>query len=255
MNSHNFSTFSQANNLPTWDSDRLVLEISQAFCMCPSVEMMPLSLNQFCDSRYIKSGTYPDIQKLFCNMSSSAQQQLPSSSLNQKVAKIKDSQPHLDGQKFSSKTDESGTIDEEHQAIKKRRRRSSRLEIRSRLMRVRSQILKQGISAFYSSPKKSRGIICEKSRRSKYIGVSKNNDHWQALINIGRTKKYIDIFLSEQEAARTYDVYAIAIKGLDANLNFNYTGAQMVAMIDHFLQHGQVVAPCAAETELSYLIR
>eukprot|EP00344_Euplotes_crassus_P008768 CAMPEP_0196995834 /NCGR_PEP_ID=MMETSP1380-20130617/1859_1 /TAXON_ID=5936 /ORGANISM="Euplotes crassus, Strain CT5" /LENGTH=179 /DNA_ID=CAMNT_0042411625 /DNA_START=270 /DNA_END=809 /DNA_ORIENTATION=- len=179
-------------------------------------------------------------------MSSSAQQQLPSLSLNQNVANItevKDTQIYLGDQKPSSKAGEFKATDGEHQAIRKRRRRSSRLEIRSRLMSVRDQILEEGITAFYSSPKKSRTIVVEKSRRSKYIGVSKNNDHWQALINIGRTKKYIDIFLSEQEAARTYDVYAIAIKGLGANLNFNYTGAQMVAMVDHFLQHGQVVAP------------
>uniref|UniRef100_A0A7S3KL04 AP2/ERF domain-containing protein n=1 Tax=Euplotes crassus TaxID=5936 RepID=A0A7S3KL04_EUPCR len=132
---------------------------------------------------------------------------------------------------------------EKAEVIKKRRRRSSRLEIRSKLIEVRDQILQQGIPMFYNSPKKTRGSPISNSRRSKYIGISKNNTHWQALINIGRTKKYIDIFVSEQEAARTYDVYAIAIKGVDANLNFNYTAAEMISMIDHYLQHGSAVVP------------
>ncbi|CAI2387327.1 unnamed protein product [Moneuplotes crassus] len=128
------------------------------------------------------------------------------------------------------------------QEIKKRRRRSSRLEIRSKLIRVRAKILKQGISRFCCSQKKDRGRVhgCS-TRRSKYIGVSKNNTHWQALINIGRTKKYIGIFLSETDAARTYDLYAIAIKGTKAHLNFNYTSSEMISMIDHFLQHREVI--------------
>ncbi|CAI2384515.1 unnamed protein product [Moneuplotes crassus] len=60
------------------------------------------------------------------------------------------------------------------------------------------------------------------------------------LINIGRTKKYIDIFLSEQEAARTYDLYAIALKGVKAGLNFDYTVEEMIAMIDHYLNHRKI---------------
>mmetsp|Transcript_28432 Transcript_28432/g.28213 ORF Transcript_28432/g.28213 Transcript_28432/m.28213 type:complete len:169 (-) Transcript_28432:44-550(-) len=130
---------------------------------------------------------------------------------------------------------------EEAKAIKKRRRRSNKLDIKPKLIKVRSQILEQGIPAFFCSPKKQRGSIPSNSkRRSKYIGISKNNVHWQALINIGRTKKYIDIFISEEQAAKTYDLYAIAIKGLDACLNFNYTAEEMLGMIDHFLQHEEV---------------
>eukprot|EP00344_Euplotes_crassus_P002865 CAMPEP_0197005634 /NCGR_PEP_ID=MMETSP1380-20130617/30464_1 /TAXON_ID=5936 /ORGANISM="Euplotes crassus, Strain CT5" /LENGTH=178 /DNA_ID=CAMNT_0042424839 /DNA_START=206 /DNA_END=742 /DNA_ORIENTATION=+ len=132
--------------------------------------------------------------------------------------------------------------EEAQETIKKRRRRSSKLEIRSKLIKVKSQILKRGISSFYSSPKQQRGSAPNNSsRRSRYIGISKNNTHWQALINIGRTKKYIDIFVSEQEAARTYDLYAIAIKGVKAGLNFNYTAAEMIDGIDHYLQHGKVM--------------
>ena len=44
-----------------------------------------------------------------------------------------------------------------------------------------------------------------KGRGSSYVGVSKNGENWQVLINYGNFKKYIGTFSSEKQAAITYD--------------------------------------------------
>jgi hypothetical protein len=53
---------------------------------------------------------------------------------------------------------------------------------------------------------------------------SQNNGmNWQALINNGHGKKYIGTFPTEEEAARAYDLYSIALKGAGHRTNFGYT--------------------------------
>ena len=47
------------------------------------------------------------------------------------------------------------------------------------------------------------------SRKSPYIGVSRNKDHWQVLINNKTSKLYIGTYMSEFEAAIAYDFYSI----------------------------------------------
>ena len=49
-------------------------------------------------------------------------------------------------------------------------------------------------------------------RRSKYLGVSRNNQRFQTLLNIRNKKQYIGTFCDELEAAIAYDFYSIAIK-------------------------------------------
>ena len=68
-------------------------------------------------------------------------------------------------------------------------------------------------------------------RRSEYIGVSKNNNRYQALMNIKGKKHYLGTFKTALEAATTYDFYCIANKKTKATTNFSYTDNMIKAMI------------------------
>ena len=68
-------------------------------------------------------------------------------------------------------------------------------------------------------------------RRSKYIGVFRNGANWQALICINKAKTYIGTYSSEHEAAQAFDFHSIALNGLMAGTNFDYTKAQIMEMI------------------------
>ena len=61
-------------------------------------------------------------------------------------------------------------------------------------------------------------------RRSKFRGVSRNGNKWQALIMINRKKNFIGNFNSEEEAANAYDEYAMKYHKNKARLNFPHQG-------------------------------
>jgi hypothetical protein len=84
--------------------------------------------------------------------------------------------------------------------------------------------------------KKSRNNakINSSTRRSHFIGVSKNGDVWQALIMIDKKKTYIGTYHSENEAAVAYDFYAIALKHLGAKTNFDYTLSDIKNMVVNY---------------------
>lgn len=84
--------------------------------------------------------------------------------------------------------------------------------------------------------KKSRNSTkCDSStRRSSYIGVSKNGDVWQSLIMIDSKKTYIGSYHTEEEAARSYDFYAIVLKHLSAKTNFDYNLSDIQSMVGNY---------------------
>ncbi|CAI2384378.1 unnamed protein product [Moneuplotes crassus] len=122
-----------------------------------------------------------------------------------------------------------------------RRKCSTKLNIKAKIIKLRDYLLTNSEASFKCSMKKRR---CSKDttlkRRSKYIGVSKNNTHWQAFITVKRVKRYIGIFFDELEAARTYDLYAVAMKWKSAFLNFNYIWYKMLEVINFYLAQGRV---------------
>ncbi|CAI2378955.1 unnamed protein product [Moneuplotes crassus] len=125
--------------------------------------------------------------------------------------------------------------------ISKRRSRSTKLDIRKRLIRLKKRILAKNILEFSHSVRKTRGASDKYlGRRSQYIGVTKNTTNWQALINVKGAKKYIGTFVHEVEAAKAYDLYSVAMKGKKASCNFTYTGKEMTKMISYFLTHGSI---------------
>ena len=67
--------------------------------------------------------------------------------------------------------------------------------------------------------KKSRGKA-RKNSKSKYCGVTFAYNKWKSSINID--KKHIDLgyYLSEEEAAKAYDIATLEYSTIDSNLNF-----------------------------------
>ncbi|CAI2378163.1 unnamed protein product [Moneuplotes crassus] len=122
--------------------------------------------------------------------------------------------------------------------IKKKKRYREELDITKKLKGLRWLILNQYITKFTSSRKNAKSSTKDLlRRRSKYIGVSRNNANWQALINVNKIKRYIGTFSSELQAAEAYDLYSFALRGEQAPLNFAYTPLQMLTKIETFLSH------------------
>ena len=66
-----------------------------------------------------------------------------------------------------------------------------------------------------------------KKTSSKYRGVSKNGNKWQVIIMIDNKKYYIGSYISEEIAARVYDILAIKYRGINARTNFIYNHIQI----------------------------
>uniref|UniRef100_A0A7S3K814 AP2/ERF domain-containing protein n=1 Tax=Euplotes crassus TaxID=5936 RepID=A0A7S3K814_EUPCR len=124
---------------------------------------------------------------------------------------------------------------------KKKKNKSEQFDIKPKLLNLRFRILNNHITEFSCTTKKARSSTKEDlRRRSKYIGVSKNNSNWQALINVNHSKKYIGTFANEVQAARAFDLYSVAMRGDKASLNFSYTPEEMLERIEYFLEHSCV---------------
>lgn len=73
---------------------------------------------------------------------------------------------------------------------------------------------------------KQNKFIVKNKTSSKYRGVSKNGNKWQVLIMNNNKKCYLGSYLSEEMAARVYDIFAIKNRGIKARTNFIYNNIQ-----------------------------
>jgi hypothetical protein len=80
-------------------------------------------------------------------------------------------------------------------------------------------------------------------RRSMFIGVSKNGQNWQVLINMGKFKKYIGTYPTEKEAAIAYDFYSICLHLKKAKTNFTYDRDVLLDMIQCYKENKNVFDP------------
>ncbi|CAI2378180.1 unnamed protein product [Moneuplotes crassus] len=136
------------------------------------------------------------------------------------------------------KVDVKGNIESDKPPLRKKRRSRNELDITHKLLSLRWRILNCYVTEFTSSSKKAKNASKKQlRRRSKYIGVSRNNSNWQALINIDQIKRYIGTFVDELQAARAYDLYSVALRGQEAFLNFDYSAEDMLERIEYFLEH------------------
>lgn len=81
------------------------------------------------------------------------------------------------------------------------------------------------------------------SRKSPYIGVSRNKDHWQVLINNKTSKLYIGTYMSEFEAAIAYDFYSIWLHSYKAKTNFSHNSQAILSMIENYKSHKNTFVP------------
>jgi hypothetical protein len=85
------------------------------------------------------------------------------------------------------------------------------------------------MNSYLIKPKniKKNSVEGEKKRSSKFRGVSKNGNQWQAIMFSKKNKAYIGSYPSEELAARIYDVISIKNRGIKAKTNFEYNVEQI----------------------------
>jgi hypothetical protein len=74
---------------------------------------------------------------------------------------------------------------------------------------------------------KKINFAIRRNRSSKYRGVSKNGSKWQVLMMINNKKCYLGSYISEDLAARIYDIQEIKTWGIKARTNFVYNDNQI----------------------------
>lgn len=128
--------------------------------------------------------------------------------------------------------------------IRKRKRKNTLPEIETHIEELLEGIQDGSIRFVYSCPKNINALTTDNSgRRSKYIGVSKNGQNWQVLINMGKYKKYIGTYPTEKEAALAYDFYSICLHSNKAKTNFSYDGGMISDMIHSFKGNNNLFEP------------
>ena len=117
--------------------------------------------------------------------------------------------------------------------IKTRKRRNSVLDIENWISDI-YRLIRTGCLTYIYGRTKQRLFQYDtpKGRSSNYVGVSKNGENWQVLINCGKFKKYIGTFSSEKQAAITYDFYSICLHLSKAKTNFSYDSQLILEMVE-----------------------
>lgn len=119
--------------------------------------------------------------------------------------------------------------------IRKRRRRNAVVEVERAIEKVRELIDDEVITTIHGRAKlKTLPTGGNRDRSSRFIGVSKNGENWQVLINCGKYKKYIGTFQREAEAAIAYDFFSICLHTFKAKTNFTYTAETVLTMLGYY---------------------
>ncbi|CAI2379431.1 unnamed protein product [Moneuplotes crassus] len=227
-----------------WGYSGLLHELSSMYCM-DSIDEEALSSQSYCFCSSLSS--LNEVAPVEDNRDKQNDHELAKSndfSWNSKASVFKcvnQKKSHTSLYEKETFSEDSEEYKSGAQMPKKRKRKTKELNIRKKLTTLRSRILSNRVAEFNSSYKKAKSANRKSlKRRSKYIGVSKNNSNWQALINIGQIKKYIGTFSNELQGARAYDLYSVALRGEEGALNFDYSAQDMLERIDYFLKHKSV---------------
>eukprot|EP00344_Euplotes_crassus_P004908 CAMPEP_0197014270 /NCGR_PEP_ID=MMETSP1380-20130617/69640_1 /TAXON_ID=5936 /ORGANISM="Euplotes crassus, Strain CT5" /LENGTH=94 /DNA_ID=CAMNT_0042439161 /DNA_START=240 /DNA_END=521 /DNA_ORIENTATION=+ len=90
---------------------------------------------------------------------------------------------------YSENVDENFEQRKNKKANTKKNKKPKELNIKDDLLNLRNLLLNNHITGFSSSKKKAKSVNGKNlKRRSKYIGVSKNNSRWQVLVNVDQAK-------------------------------------------------------------------
>ncbi|CAI2369706.1 unnamed protein product [Moneuplotes crassus] len=246
MNTYNNSQIYDQEFLPVCDDSGILEYLEAIYCVCLPTQI-PVETQIYSDFIYwpLETGFYmPEISDSYCDqLQDYCQCQIDQSSHPplKTEAQALDEMLQVELTRDVNKHEENEEVSIIDRKVRKRKARSEKLNIRPRLLYLRKLLLDSKVSGFTRKVKKTRYTTDKYlGRRSQYIGVTKNNVHWQSLINVNRVKKYIGTFLNETEAARTYDLYALAMQGSESCLNFDYTPQEMLEAVEHFLEHNRV---------------
>ena len=144
----------------------------------------------------------------------------------------------------TSESLENGSTSDDLLPVKQRRRKTNLPSVANMLERILKQVNSGKNVRFETSEKSSRGLHNGTSkRRSQYIGVLKNGQRWQVLINSGKVKKYIGTFCDEKQAALVHDFYSIGLNGTKAKTNFSYEQSFVVEMIQSYFDNSGCFDP------------
>ena len=127
--------------------------------------------------------------------------------------------------------------------IKTRKRKNTVLNVENSFQDLFHLIENGSLQIILGRIKQRSALETPKSRSSNYVGVSKNGDNWQVLINCGKFKKYIGTFANEKEAAISYDFYAICLHLSKAKTNFTYDSQLILEMIQSYNRKSKVFDP------------
>ncbi|CAI2381598.1 unnamed protein product [Moneuplotes crassus] len=222
-----------------WEYSDLIQALSSVYCVDHIAEDI-LNNPYYC----LNSPQLKLLSTSFATDSMCQQRQMlqeDNSDCHSKISKPKTSQKKPQRKFFERETmsEDSEEYMEEQNISRKPKSKRRKFDIREDLLKLRSSILNEKITEFPSTQKKAKSANKKHlKRRSEYIGVSRNNSNWQALINVNKAKKYIGTFADEIQAARAYDLFSVAVRGEDASLNFDYSAEEMLEKIEHYLQHG-----------------
>lgn len=135
------------------------------------------------------------------------------------------------------------------------KRRKGKIPNIDKSLRKLVDLLKNNeVSGFKCRPKNIKGCFKNNSnRRSKYIGVSRNGNSWQVLINVKNQKKYIGGFTNEIRAAMAYDFYTMALRGADAKTNFDYDNELVLEMVNNYFAMDNQFDPSLYESRVKVL--
>lgn len=96
-----------------------------------------------------------------------------------------------------------------------------------KIVYINSDLLNSYSTSRYIKKLKRINFVKRSKTSSKFRGVSRNGNNWQALIMVNNKKYYIGSYPSEEFAARAYDIHAIKKKGIKARTNFPYNNTQI----------------------------
>ena len=97
----------------------------------------------------------------------------------------------------------------------------------NKVVYVNSYLLKSPSSLKNLKKLNKIAFIGRSKRSSRFRGVSKNGNQWQVLLMHKKGKSYVGSYISEELAAKIYDILAIKYRGVKARTNFKYNYEQI----------------------------
>jgi hypothetical protein len=122
--------------------------------------------------------------------------------------------------------------------VKRKSRWKSKLDITDKLNNLLLKISRGEVSdSDFQNKIRTKSRNPNLIRSSKFIGVSRNGDNWQAMINNGGGKQYIGTYSSEKWAAIAYDFHCLTLHQCSRKTNFSYNVSIFEKIASHYFEN------------------